>query len=290
VAWVLAPNMRVFALTALTMLAFAMNSILNRAAVDGGHADPSSFAVVRVLAGCVVLVSILAVRGSLPRDFGWARWGGGLALAVYMIGFSMAYISLDAGLGALILFGTVQIALFAHTTVTLTRPSPRQWGGAIVAFAGLALALWPHQSSLGGIAGAAFMTAAGLGWAAYTVAGRGAADPVATTASHFLLSVPAMLLLLLQPGLSLAPQGWALAILAGAGTSGLGYALWYYVLPNLPGARAAVVQLSVPVLAIGLGALLLGEQTSLRVIAAAILVLGGIGLALSAPAAPKGHK
>ncbi len=281
--------MRVFGLTALTMLAFAMNSILNRAAVDGGHADPSAFAIVRVVAGCVVLLAILAVRGAVPRDFGWARWGGGVALAVYMIGFSIAYISLDAGLGALILFGTVQIALFAHTTVTSARPTLRQWSGALVAFVGLTLALWPDQGTGGGIVGAVFMTLAGLGWAAYTVAGRGAADPIATTATHFLLSVPAMLLLLLQPGLSLAPQGWALAILAGAGTSALGYALWYYVLPSLPGARAAVVQLSVPILAIGLGALVLGEQVSTRVLAAAVLVLGGIGIALSAPTAPKGR-
>jgi len=267
-----------------------MNSVLNRAAVDGGYADPSSFAVVRVVAGCAVLGAILATRGVMPRDFGWARWGGGLALAVYMIGFSMAYVSLDAGLGALILFGTVQIALFAHSSLTASRPTARQWAGAAVAFAGLCAALWPEPGSSGGLSGAGLMTAAGLGWAAYTLAGRGAADPVVTTGVHFLLSVPAMLLLLLQPGLMLAPQGWALAIIAGAGTSGLGYALWYYVLPNLPGARAAVVQLSVPILAIGLGAVLLGEQISLRVGLAAVLVLGGIGLALSAPAAPTGHK
>ncbi len=271
----------------LTMLAFAMNSILNRAAVEGGHADPSSFAIVRVLAGIVVLAMVMTVRGGRLELLRARRWGGGMALALYMIGFSLAYLSLDAGLGALILFGTVQIALFAHAAATGDTPSQRQIIGAAVAFGGLLLAFWPQSDGVGSMSGAVFMVLAGLGWAAYTVAGRRARDPVAVTASHFVLSLPFLAVLLVQPELFVSPTGLGLAILCGGVTSGLGYAMWYRVLPNLPGARAAVVQLSVPVLAIGLGVVLLQEEVGVQILAAAALVLGGIAFALSAQSSPK---
>ncbi len=140
------------------------------------------------------------------------------------------------------------------------------------------------------MAAAGFMLAAGLGWAAYTVAGRGAVDPIAVTATHFLLCLPFMVLLLLSPTLTLNSTGWGLAILSGGVTSGLGYALWYHVLPDLPGARAAVVQLSVPVIAILLGAVLLGEAVGVRVLLSAALVVGGIALALRSRAAPAGRR
>ena len=282
--------MRIFLLVAVTMTAFALNSVLNRAAVDGGHADPAAFAMVRVLAGAVTLAAILAVRGGRMDPTRRRRWAGALALAVYMIGFSLAYVRLDAGLGALILFGTVQIALFAHSAVTGVAPTVRQMIGASVAFAGLIIALWPAGGASGTLASAGFMLAAGLGWAAYTVAGRGALDPTAVTATHFVLCLPLMAVLLFAPELQMSATGWLLSILSGGVTSGLGYALWYRVLPDLPGARAAVVQLSVPVIAILLGAVLLGEAAGARVILAAALVLGGIALALISPAARAGRR
>lgn len=281
--------MRVFVLTAVTMMAFAMNSVLNRAAVDGGHADASGFALVRVLAGVVVLVVLMRLRGgqfSLSKP---KRWGGGVALALYMAGFSWAYVNLDAGLGALILFGTVQISLFAHSALTGAPPTSGQITGASIAFAGLLLALWPTGEA-GSLTGAALMVLAGLGWAGYTVAGRGAEDPVAVTGSHFLLCLPLLALALIGAELQLTKAGWALAILSGGVTSGLGYALWYHVLPDLPGARAAIVQLSVPVIAILLGAALLGEAVSTKIIASAALVVGGIAFALTAGSAPAGRK
>lgn len=278
--------MRIFLPTSLTMVAFAMNSVLNRAAVDGGHADPSAFALVRVLAGAVVLGGILAFRGGRPDVRNRRRWGGAVALAVYMVGFSVAYLSLDAGLGALILFGTVQISLFLHAALTGAAPDRQQVAGAAVAFAGLVLALWPSGGAPTALAGAGFMLAAGIGWAAYTVAGRGARNPIAVTATHFLLCLPMLVLVLLGADLQMDAAGWALSILSGGVTSGLGYALWYHVLPDLPGARAAVVQLSVPIIAILLGAGLLGETIGLRVVIAAALVVGGIALALRPQSVP----
>ena len=77
------------------------------------------------------------------------------------------------------------------------------------------------------------------------------------------------------------PTGIAIAVVCGALTSGLGYALWYRVLPDLQQNVAPVVQLSVPVIAIFAGAVLLGEEVTAPVVLAAVLVIAGIALAVT---------
>lgn len=271
------------------MMAFAANSILTRMAIDGGHIDPASFALVRVAAGAATLGALVAWRGGGLPLLRRTRLPGAVSLTVYMIGFSLAYLTLDAGLGALILFGVVQITMFSHAAVTGAAPTVRQMSGAAIAFAGLLIALWPGQGGLADPVGAALMVLAGLGWAAYTILGRGAADPLAATAANFILCLPMVAILLVGAGLSFGIWGVALGVLCGGLTSGLGYALWYRVLPNLDGATAAVVQLSVPIIALVAGALLLGEVISGALIIAAACVVGGIGWAVTAQSAPKGR-
>lgn len=279
--------MRLFLLTCLTMVAFASNSVLNRLAVESGAIDASSFAVIRVLAGAVALCMILSVRGGGLPVMARGRAVGVISLTVYMVGFSLAYVTLDAGLGALILFGTVQVTMFGWSALRGAAPTMRQLTGAGVAFAGLIYALWP-QGGGGGtdLSGALLMVLAGVGWAAYTLAGRGADDPLAATAANFVVTLPLLLVLLIGASLHAAPSGIALAVVCGAVTSGLGYALWYHVLPQLAAQTAAVVQLSVPIIAIAAGALLLGEAVGLSLILSALLVLGGIAVAINAPKAP----
>lgn len=281
--------MRLILLTCLTMIAFAANSVLNRMAVDSGAIDPSSFAMIRVVSGAVALSLIIAVRGGGLPILARARVVGSVSLAVYMIGFSLAYISLDAGLGALILFGTVQVSMFGWSALHGARPSSRQLMGAGIAFAGLLLALWPRDGGSADLSGTVLMVMAGLGWAAYTLAGKGAQDPLASTAANFVVATPLLAVLLLGGALHAAPSGIALAILSGAVTSGLGYALWYSVLPQLVGQTAAVVQLSVPIIAILAGALLLGEAITGVIVVSAVLVLGGIALAVISPRSQAAH-
>ena len=282
--------MRLALATLFTMIAFAANSILTRMAIQGGHIDPSGFAIIRVLSGAVVLGMVISLRGRglplLRRD----RLPGAFSLALYLIGFSLAYLTLDAGLGALILFGVVQITMFAHGAVTGHSPGARQLAGGAVAFAGLVLALWPGAGTGVDPAGAVLMVLAGLGWAAYSIIGRRAVDPLASTGANFLLCVPILLIVLTGTGLSFSVTGVALGLLCGGLTSGLGYALWYWVLARIEGATAAVVQLSVPLIALLAGAVLLGETVSLSLMAATVLVIGGIGLSVTARSAPAGHR
>ncbi|KUJ79554.1 DMT family transporter [Ruegeria profundi] len=274
--------MRLFLLTALTMCAFAANSILNRLAIDTGASDPAGFAVVRVLSGALVLSILVWFRaGHLPLR-NRRRIAGAGALSMYMIGFSIAYLTLDAGLGALILFGVVQITMFAVTSVTGSAPTRRQIAGAVIALAGLAYVLWPVGAVQVDPAGSLLMTAAGIGWAAYSLVGRSEPDALAGTAANFIVALPLTALALIVAGgeWRMTGAGYGLAIVSGAVTSGMGYALWYRVLPQLVPTTAAVVQLSVPIIAILGGVLLLGEVASLRLILGAALVLGGIALAV----------
>ncbi len=278
--------LRLTGLVALTMAAFAANSLLNRAAVDSGAIGPAGFAAIRVAAGAAVLAMlVLARRQALPL---WhrRRWVGALSLTAYMVGFSLAYLSLDAGLGALILFGVVQITMFALGALGGARVSARQIAGAGLAFAGLSWILWPSGGAQVPLAGGLWMVAAGLGWGIYTLSGRGEPAALPATAANFCLALPltALPLLWVRDAAPVTVPGVALAVLSGAVTSGLGYALWYSLLPRLGAATAATVQLSVPVIALAAGAVVLAEAPGLHLILGAAVVLGGIALALPRPA------
>ncbi|MCR9149531.1 MAG: DMT family transporter [Rhodobacteraceae bacterium] len=273
--------MRLMLLTLLTMTAFAANSVLNRMAVGPGLIDPIAFATVRVAAGAAVLAALMLARGGW-RLGGPGRGIGVAGLTVYLLGFSLAYLALDAGTGALVLFGVVQVTMFAGALAQREAVPARRWAGAGLALAGLVLLLAPGIGAAPPAAPTAAMAAAGIGWGLYSLAGRGATDPLGATAANFLLAVPVVAGLALLSGAGLAEATWAglgLAALSGAVTSGLGYALWYAILPALGAARGAVAQLTVPVIAAGGGALVLAEPVGLRFALAAALVLGGVGWA-----------
>ncbi len=186
--------LRLILLVALVMVAFAANSVLNRLALAGGEAGPAAFAAVRLVTGALALAVLLHLRGR-PLPLGApGRWKGAAALALYVLGFSFAYVTLDAGVGALILFGGVQITMFAGALAGGERPTALRWLGAAVAVAGLGWLLWPAGATAPDLAGAALMAAAALGWGLYSLIGRGARDPLAETAANFVWAAPLGLL------------------------------------------------------------------------------------------------
>lgn len=281
--------MRLVLLTMVAMAAFAANSVLNRMAVGAGLVDPLTFAWVRLLAGAMALGLLVVLRAAGRGGALWAGWQGRLpgvaGLLIYLLGFSLAYRGLDAGIGALILFGSVQITMFGGALIGREAVPLARWLGAGLAFGGLILLLATGGAQVP-VLEAALMACAGMGWGAYSLAGRRAKDALGATAWNFMLAVPVLFVLLamVRPsieGIAPAPQalGLWLAVVSGAVTSGLGYALWYHLVPQLGAARAAVAQLTVPVLAAGGGALWLGEGIGLRFVLASALVLGGVAVA-----------
>lgn len=274
---------RVFALTATAMVAFAANSLLCRVALRSMRIDAASFSFIRVLAGAVILWIILAVRR--PRQTGVAgSWTSAAALFAYVGAFTFAYNTLAAGTGALLLFAAVQSTMISVGIARGEQLRAVQWTGIILAFAGLVLLVAPGVSTPP-IAGSVLMLAAGVAWGIYSLRGKGATDPVAATAGNFLRTVPMVVLLSLVclPWLRFDLAGVLYATISGAVTSGIGYVIWYAALPCLTATSAATVQLTAPVLAAVGGILFLGESLTWRFGLAAVAILGGIALVVTQP-------
>lgn len=264
-------------LVVLVLVAFAANSLLNRWALLDSATGPASFALVRLLAGAAILVVLVGLRDQkLTPKFAFRSV---VALAVYVLGFSFAYVQLEAGLGALILFGGVQVTLFGLALSGGEQIRPMRWVGTLLAVVGLVWLLSPGELSLDGAQYLFLMILAAIGWGVYTCIGKSSNDPMGDTAWNFVFAAPIGLLVwvLLSDGISMA--GFALAVVSGALTSGVGYALWYSILPKLTASMAGILQLTVPVIAFGAGAAFLGEVITLQIVAAACLVLLGAGIA-----------
>jgi len=254
----------ILALTLLAMVAFAGNSIIVRMALASDSIGPLSFGVIRILAGAVVLALLVSPKQAVSSG----SWQGALCLLTYVVFFSYAYLSLDAGTGALILFATVQIVMIGWGIKQGERLSAVQWSGTGIACLGLVFLLRPGAASPDPL-GALMMAMAGLGWALYSLLGRHVESPTLATAGNFVKAF--MLVLLISVPLSLIKpeqyphvKGVVLAIISGGVTSGLGYALWYRVLRYLPATRAGIAQLSVPAIAAVGGLMLLNEAVTLR--------------------------
>lgn len=275
--------MKLIALVTLTMIAFAANSVLNRLALSpdqAGAMGPASFLAIRLLSGAVMLMALLWLRTAARPAFTRGSALSGAMLLLYAAGFSFAYITLPTGVGALILFGGVQVVSFAVTFMRGKAIGALSWIGALIAFGGLCYLLWPSDSMPIDPWGAALMLFAAVGWALYTLAGAKNADPLGATSMAFLCAAPLGVLLWLAFPDSASPRGITLAVISGAVTSGLGYALWYKVLPQLSVPVASVAQLTVPVIAALGGALFLGENLTLGFAVATGLVLCGVGLTI----------
>lgn len=272
--------MKLIILTAIAMIAFAANSVLCRLALEGHHIDAASFTSIRLSAGAITLLGILLIR---RPSFVIRRpnWKTIVSLFAYMACFSFSYQYLDTGTGALILFGAVQLTMISAALFAGERLSLMVSSGLFIAVGGLVVLLYPGVTVPNPV-GAALMGIAGMAWGFYSLGGRGATDPTATTATNFLYALPLALVLsaLSFGSASLEPYGIALAIVSGAITSGMGYVIWYAALPLLSATRAASVQLSVPAIAAIGGVLVLSEPVSLRLIIATILLISGISLVL----------
>jgi drug/metabolite transporter (DMT)-like permease len=269
-------------LTAAALAAFASNSLLCRMALGAAAIDAASFATIRFIAGACCLAIITALtRPATPRLQG--SWLSAVVLFVYAIPFSYAYGLLPTGTGALILFGTVQVTMMLAALLGGERPHARQWVGLVLAVAGLVYLVLPGLTAPSP-AGAALMTVAGVAWGLYSLLGRGAPDPLAQNASNFVRTIPLTLVVSVATWRfsHLETRGIVLAAVSGAVTSGLGYVAWYAALRRLSATRASLVQLLVPVLAAAGGIVVLSETLSMRLVLSAVIVIGGIALALSA--------
>lgn len=282
---------RTLVLTSLAMTAFAGNSLICRLALKHTSIDPASFTTIRLVSGALVLW--LVTRKARGTQAVAGNWLSALALFLYAASFSFAYVSLSTGTGALLLFGAVQATMIGYGLWKGERLRRLQLVGLALAFGGILGLLLPGLSAPP-LVGSLLMLSAGASWGIYSLRGKGTGDPTQVTAGNFMRAVPLALVLSLfvLKGASLDMAGFWYAVASGALTSGIGYAIWYTVLPALKATNAATVQLSVPVIAALGGIVFLGEPITLRLALTSVAILGGIALvvlqkhAALAPAGP----
>jgi drug/metabolite transporter (DMT)-like permease len=264
-------------LTVLAMLAFAGNSLLCRLALRSTPIDAASFTALRIASGALVLWLFMWRRGVTATG----NWGSAAALFVYAAAFSLAYVSLPAATGALLLFGSVQLTMLGTGLARGERLGARQSAGLAIAVAGLIALLLPGAATPR-LPSAMLMLLAGIAWAVYSLRGKHAGDATQATAGNFLRATPPALLLagLMFPQLIWDMRGAAYAVASGALTSGVGYIVWYAAVKRLPATTAASVQLSVPAITALGGIVFLGEPLAWSVAACCAAILGGVALAV----------
>ncbi len=264
-------------LTTLALLAFAGNSVLCRLALNSGEIDAASFTSFRLFSGAVFLLILVAIKTRKVIDVKSGSWLSAMFLFAYAITFSYAYISLDTGTGALILFGAVQITMIVSGLIKGNMLSIVEWIGLALAFTGLCILLLPGASSPS-LVGFFLMAISGIAWGFYTLAGRGSKSPLIDTTNNFLRTIPLVLLIMFFTiaDTEISNRGVVLAVASGALASGLGYAIWYTALAGLTVTQAAVAQLSVPIIAAFGGVIFSSETINTGLIVSSVFILGGI--------------
>ncbi|MDO6569105.1 DMT family transporter [Alteromonas sp. 1_MG-2023] len=296
-----------FGLVCIAMLAFAANSLLCRMALANTDIDPGLFTTIRLASGalCLALLVVFTTKRSpstvdtsaaanknsavtvtnspVAAIKQQASLLGALSLFVYAIAFSYAYISMSTGTGALLLFGAVQLTMISVGLLKGERFAAFQWLGFLLAFAGLVILLLPGASAPP-LLSALLMISAGVAWGFYSLLGKKSNAPLLLTAGNFLyatlLTIPLIIWLWVSDTWQWSNDGVIYALASGVLASGCGYAIWYKALPLIQSTTAAIVQLSVPVIATLMGWAFLSEAISVQIVVASLMTLGGIGLVI----------
>jgi drug/metabolite transporter (DMT)-like permease len=267
--------------TGLALIAFAANSVLCRLALGESAIDASTFTIVRLLAGAIVLTVIMSISkiksNSNTNSSTKGSWPASIALFIYALTFSFAYVTLDTATGALILFGSVQITMILMSIFSGNRLHISEWFGMAIAFTGFVYLILPGVTTPS-VIGFLLMTVSGIAWGIYTLKGRGSKNPIMDTAFNFLRTMPFVIILAIVTFkyAHYSSEGILLAVLSGSIASGIGYMIWYSALSGLSVNQAAVLQLLVPVIAAVGGIIFVSESISFRLTVSSAMILGGI--------------
>lgn len=288
--------------TVIALIAFAANSLFCRMALAEGYIDAWSFTIIRLVSATACLGIIMAIQAyrlrrqmsnhdsptvhAILNDKG--SWLSSVSLVIYALCFSIAYVELDTGTGALILFSAVQLTMIGWGIYKKEQLSALQWLAFVVAVAGFVYLMLPSAAIPSPLA-ASLMAISGVAWGVYSIRGKSCFSPLRATGFNFVRSLVAVPILLLV-GMtyldnlgfeninlnSITIEGALLACASGAIASGMGYSIWYTAMPLLKNTQAAIVQLCVPVIAALLGVIFLSEQLTMPFIVASTVILGAV--------------
>jgi drug/metabolite transporter (DMT)-like permease len=275
-------NYRLFIHIIITLLFFSTSSVLARAALIEDSMDAYSFTFFRLLSGALVLVFLLYLKNRRMVFELKSNWFSAFFLFLYAICFSYAYLNLDAGLGALILFAVVQLLILSSALFNKEKFTFFKVLGIVLAFAGLIYLLYPTGEIQLSLSHVLLMVISGIGWGCYTLLGKSCTDALVHTSDNFVKSVLFLLLFyfFVVDNTFLSVEGIVLAVISGGVTSALGYVLWYMVLPQISMITSGILQLLVPPMAIFLGVIFLDELFGLKLFLSTTIILIGIAITI----------
>ena len=294
--------MKVTLYTLMALIAFAANSLFCRMALAEGDIDAWSFTIIRLSSAAVCLGIIMASQAYYLRyrasNIGQpfdnrllsekGSWLSSISLGIYALCFSVAYVELETGTGALILFSAVQLTMIGWGIYKKETLSHLQWIAFVVAIAGFVYLMLP-SAAMPSLLAAILMTISGVAWGIYSIRGKTCLSPLRATGFNFIRSLLAIPILLVAGFIyqnimdvqlihidSITMEGIWLACASGAIASGIGYSIWYMAMPLLKNTQAAVIQLCVPVLAALLGVVILSEPITLTFMIASTVILSAV--------------
>ncbi|MFA6741788.1 MAG: DMT family transporter [Arcobacteraceae bacterium] len=275
-------DIKLFILIFIALLFLATNSILCKMAISTQNIDAFSFTFLRILSGSVLLLSVYFFKNKNLKFSFKKNWLSSFILFLYAICFSYSYINMFAGIGTLILFAVVQISMILIALFYKEKLTINKFLGVLVAFGGLAFLLYPKEDFSISLFHTFLMVISGIAWAVYSVIGKSSTNALLNTTDNFfkatIFAIIFMLFFINEFKFDLYTS--FLAILSGSVTSGLGYLIWYEVLPKIQITTASILQLIVPILAIFLSVIILDEKFSFELGISTFIILFGIFLAL----------
>tara|TARA_B110000240_G_scaffold194067_1_gene241004 strand:+ start:3147 stop:4007 length:861 start_codon:yes stop_codon:yes gene_type:complete len=275
------------ALTLFALFAFAANSVLCRLALNTEQVNPADFTSIRLLCAAFILALIIIIKDKsvLSKINQYGSHAGALFLFVYAAGFSYAYITLSTATGALILFSAVQFTMLFRGWLVGNKMGYQEYTGIFVSLLGFTYFVFPELEKPS-LIGCLLMVLAGIAWGMYSLIGAKSTNPLYDTASNFIrltpIAIMSLLVMYFSLGIDISSKGLLYTFGSGALASGVGYTIWYQVLPKLKPSIAAVCQLSVPIWAALGGILLVEEPINFHLTVSASVILGGILLVILA--------
>jgi len=271
-------NFKIITLILITLFFFASSSILARAAFISDSIDAYSFTFFRLFFGTLTLLFILYFKERKLNFTIKKNWDSSFMLFLYAICFSYAYINLDAGLGALILFAVVQITIIIASVLRKEKLNSTKFLGIIISFSGLVYLLYPSAQFELSLYHSFLMAIAGIAWGVYTILGKNSSNATLHTTDNFIKSLVflGLFFIFFAKDINISTYGVILAFISGGVTSSIGYILWYYLLPRLQVMTSGILQLLIPPIAIFLGVIFLHEELTLKLILSTITILVGI--------------
>jgi len=252
------------------------------------HFPPLFLAALRF--AVIALPTVLLV----PRPQVRLRWLLGYGLGFGTLQFLFLFVAMDVGmptgLASLVLQASAPFTVVLGAVLLRERLTPRQGLGIGLAVLGLA-AIAVARAQSAALLPVLLTLAGALGWALGNLCSRLAAPPNPLHLALWMSVVPPVPLLLASWVVEGPVAGWdalraaftpagvpgllAVAYIAGLATV-LGTGIWTTLMRRHPAGVVAPYSLLVPVVGMGLAALVLGERPSAVELVAAAVIVGGV--------------